>query len=240
MIPISAHRPVGRIPMTWSLSMALLLIYAWQSLLGDQVYSLIANGGLVPARVGSATSWSVVGPTAQLMSLVTHIFLHEGWVHVLSNIWCLLLFGGAVELAMGRIRYAAFFMVVGMFSGAGYAMAHSESVRALIGASGAISGVMGAYLYLQPRAKVSTLLLPLPIRVQVPAWVYIVLWLVLQAVLVVTTQNREANIAFWAHIIGFVSGFGWARIRFNGTAARERVERVRTEDVQPWVGGEVQ
>ncbi len=237
MIPISADRPSGQTPVTWILAVGLVGTYAWQSWLGEQVHSVIAGGGLIPARIGSSTSWSVMGPGPQVMSLLTHIFLHEGWIHVLTNVWILLLFGGAVELKFGRLRFCMLFLSFGVVSGAGHVFVHSDSIRALVGASGAISGIVGAYLCIHPRGKMSSLMLPLPVRVKIPAWIYIALWFAVQCVLVMMATGREISVASWAHIIGFLAGVSWTWLRFNGTSAQDTVESAPVTDVRPWAGG---
>ena len=96
-----------------------------------------------------------------------------------------------------------------MLSGVGHVLTYSDSVRALVGASGAISGLVGAYLYLYPRGRVSTLMLPLPIRVKLPAWVYIALWFVVQCALVMVTVGRGGLGRIMGSIIGFGVGLIW-------------------------------
>ena len=91
-------------------------------------------------------------------------------------------------------------------AGLGHGLLHPEAVVPLIGASGSVSGVMGAYLYLAPRAGVDTILLPIPVKVRVHAWVFLALWMLLQVVFALVAFGRETPLAFWAHVVGF--GFG--------------------------------
>jgi membrane associated rhomboid family serine protease len=186
----------------------LLLVYLWQYFLGEAARSLVMTHGLIPARLFSSTSWDLLGPSDQLMPLFSYLFLHDGWLHVLSNFWWLLIFGAGVESRIGSLRCLFFFTIAGVAAGLGHGLVHPEAVVPLIGASGSVSGIMGAYLYLAPRAGVDTILLPIPVKVRVHAWVFLALWMLLQIAFALLALGRETPLAFWAHLVGF--GFGLA------------------------------
>lgn len=139
-------------------------------------------------------------------ALLTSMFLHGDWLHLLGNLWFLWIFGNNVEDALGRVRFVGFYLVVGIVA----ALAHVASVPGsplpMVGASGAISGVMGAYLVLFPHARVKTLLFLLLFVtiLELPAWIYLLYWFGLQ--LVSSALGAGSGVAFWAHIGGFVAG----------------------------------
>ena len=144
--------------------------------------------------------------------LVTSMFLHGSWMHLLGNMWFLWLFGNNIEDSMGRLRFILFYLICGL-AAAGLQIAITPgSPVPMVGASGAISGVMGAYLVLYPLVRVYVLL-PLFVfitSVALPAWTMLIYWIVLQLLSGVTVlgRAREAGgeVAFWAHVGGFVAG----------------------------------
>ncbi|MEU4149362.1 rhomboid family intramembrane serine protease [Streptomyces sp. NPDC026659] len=143
------------------------------------------------------------------LSVLTSMFLHGGWLHLLGNMLFLLIFGNNVEDRMGHVRYLLFYVVCGYAAGYGFALLNASSTDPLIGASGAIAGVLGAYLVLYPKARVWVLvpfLVFLPLRL--PAWVVLGFWFGLQAVYS-SGQGVEAGsgtVAYAAHVVGFVAG----------------------------------
>ncbi|MYQ47048.1 rhomboid family intramembrane serine protease [Streptomyces sp. SID4985] len=143
------------------------------------------------------------------LSVLTSMFLHGGWLHLLGNMLFLLIFGNNVEDRMGHVRYLLFYVVCGYAAGYGFALLNASSTDPLIGASGAIAGVLGAYLVLYPKARVWVLvpfLVFLPLRL--PAWVVLGFWFGLQAVYS-SGQGVEAGsgtVAYAAHVVGFVTG----------------------------------
>jgi membrane associated rhomboid family serine protease len=159
--------------------------------------------GMVPARLGSEPqAWTTV---------FTCMFLHGGWMHFLGNMWMLYLFGDNVEDRMGSIRYLAFYLLCGLAAGVTHYVTDPASPVPSVGASGAISGVMGAYLLLFPTARVITLIpiLFLPFFVEIPAVVYLGIWFVSQlfsGTLALVSPVYAEGIAWWAHIGGFVAG----------------------------------
>ena len=148
-------------------------------------------------------------PGRQLSNVVTHMFLHGSWMHLLGNMWFLWLFGNNVEDAMTRPRFIAFYLLCGLAAAGLQVASDPQSPIPMVGASGAISGVMGAYLVLYPRVRVFTLV-PLGFFIQtmaLPAWVMLIYWMALQFLGGISSIGAEGGgVAFWAHIGGFVAG----------------------------------
>ena len=157
--------------------------------------------GVVPAELHAPT-------------LVTSMFLHGSWSHVLGNMWYLWIFGDNVEDRLGHGRFIVFYLVCGIAAALGQVMIDPVSTQPMIGASGAIAGVMGAYFVLYPRSRVLTLI-PLIIFVEIielPAIVLLGLWFLLQLVdagaVAVTASSSGGGVAFAAHVAGFLVGMG--------------------------------
>jgi membrane associated rhomboid family serine protease len=148
-------------------------------------------------------------PGRQLSHVLTHMFLHGSWMHLLGNMWFLWLFGNNVEDSMGRLRFLAFYLLCGLAAAAAQIVTSPNSPIPMVGASGAISGVMGAYLVLYPRVHVYTLV-PLGFFITsmaLPAWVMLGYWFLLQFVSGLVSVGAEGGgVAFWAHVGGFVAG----------------------------------
>ena len=148
-------------------------------------------------------------PGRQVSNVLTHMFLHGSWMHLIGNMWFLWLFGNNVEDAMTRPRFVVFYLACGLAAAGLQVLTDPQSVIPMVGASGAISGVMGAYLLLYPRVRVFTLL-PLGFfayTVALPAWVMLIYWMGLQFLGGVSSLGAEGGgVAFWAHIGGFLAG----------------------------------
>ncbi|HMK21037.1 MAG TPA: rhomboid family intramembrane serine protease, partial [Terriglobales bacterium] len=144
----------------------------WQS---HGLQSLIAQYGVVPRHeIGLLTGVPVFDPAGALIPLVTSMFLHGGWGHVLGNMWMLWLFGDNIEDYLGHVAYALFYLLSGVAAMLTHIMFNASSNMPAIGASGAIAGIMGAYLILYPRARVLTWIFVL--IVPIPAWIWLVIW----------------------------------------------------------------
>lgn len=170
------------------------------------------EGGLRPGELLDGTAGEGVA------HLLTYMFLHGGWLHLLGNAWFLWVFGRGVEERLGPARFLVFYLLCGVTGGLVHAGATLrgaglESVPAwtpLVGASGAISGLLGAYLVLHPRAKIVTAV-PIIVFIKLialPAWVFLLVWLGVQVV--AQSGYGEANVAYGAHLGGFVAGAGTA------------------------------
>ncbi len=156
--------------------------------------------------------------------LITSMFLHGGWLHIIGNMWVLFIFGDNVEDRMGSIRYFFFYMICGVVSGLTQAFIAPNSPDPAIGASGAIAGVLAAYMIFFPRARVVTLILLIvfPWFVNIPALIFIIIWFLLQFFSRVASLGvaTTGGVAYWAHVGGFIGGlilvwlyFGRQRIR---------------------------
>jgi rhomboid family protein len=146
-----------------------------------------------------------------LITLITSMFMHGGWLHIGGNMLFLWVFGDNIEDTMGHVKYLIFYLVCGLAAGGLQIAINPDSQTPLIGASGAISGVLAAYLVLFPRGKIRTiLLLGIPIMVLVPAWGMIGYWIVIQFINGIASlgvQTRETSgVAYFAHIGGFIAG----------------------------------
>ncbi|WP_171170650.1 rhomboid family intramembrane serine protease [Streptomyces sp. I05A-00742] len=170
--------------------------------------------GVVPDELWSGLPGSLTTP-------FTALFVHGNWLHLLGNMLFLHVFGAMTEERMGRFSFALCYLVTGCLALLGYAAVHAHSDQSLVGASGAISGVLGAFLHLFPRARVTSLfpfLFFLPLRF--PAWAVLLFWFALQWPGVGAPDDRP-GVAYLAHVVGFALGFGFAWV------CRERPVRVK-------------
>jgi membrane associated rhomboid family serine protease len=178
----------------------------------EQAYFL--RWGVVPRELLTNRAGPGEFPGIPALSVLSAMFVHASWVHLLGNMVFLYVFGAMVEERMGRLPYLLFYVAVGYLATYGYALTEwhgADSGQALVGASGAIAGVLGAYLRLYPKARVTSvipMLLFLPLRF--PAWVVLGLWFVIQGVSVRDTSAAAPDVAYAAHLIGFTGGFLFA------------------------------
>ncbi|MFE5186174.1 rhomboid family intramembrane serine protease [Streptomyces sp. NPDC056628] len=184
-----------------------------QELIHGQLPAVVPTGGVA---VGPHGPGCVIGPPdydkSPALSVFTALFLHGGWLHLLGNMLFLLIFGNNIEERMGHVRFLLFYVVCGYAASYGFALLNDDSAEPLIGASGAIAGVLGAYLVLYPRARVWVLvpfLVFLPLRL--PAWLVLGFWFVLQAVYSNGEGVSDAGtVAYAAHVVGFLAGMAIA------------------------------
>ncbi|MFI8187898.1 rhomboid family intramembrane serine protease [Streptomyces sp. NPDC085946] len=170
--------------------------------------------GVIPADLFDTSPAAALTPA-------TALFVHGSWVHLLGNMLFLYVFGAMTEERMGRLRFTLFYVGCGYLALLGYAVANTDSEQSLVGASGAISAVLGAFLFLFPRARVTSLLpflFFLPVRF--PAWVVLPFWAVLQW-LAAGRESRGPDVAYLAHLVGFGLGFAFAWAR-SGRGTRVR------------------
>jgi len=149
-------------------------------------------------------------PGRQVAHVFTSMFLHGGWLHLLGNMWFLWIFGNNIEDSMGHVRYVVFYLIGGVAAAMAQVFATPSSPIPMVGASGAISGVMGAYLILYPRVRVFAIV-PIgiiPISIALPAWTMLLYWFGMQFLggVVGSTGEQGGGVAFWAHAGGFLAG----------------------------------
>ena len=139
----------------------------------------------------------------KLDTLISYMFMHSGWWHILANLWTFWIFGAGIERLTGFWRFIAFYLVCGVVAALAESLLTSDPELPVVGASGAIAGIMGGYLIRYPRSKVLTFFFLLFLNI--PAYVYMLVWVLLQ-LLYGTTQGPENDVAWWAHLGGFICG----------------------------------
>lgn len=222
MIPLRDENPSQRAPLVTRTLIALnALAFLYELAQGERLRELFFAWGFVPERLSAAFSGS--GElSAAAITLLTSMFLHGGWLHLLGNMWYLWIFGDNVEDRLGHWRFLAFYLAAGLFSALAHAFFNPSSPVPTVGASGAIAGVLGAYALAFPRARVITLL-PVFFFFQViamPAMLVLGLWFVFQFLSGALSLAGPASggVAWWAHIGGFA--FGYALMAWLGRSPK--------------------
>ena len=169
---------------------------------GELVYGL----GMIPVvLLGDRTLEPALVMVPAELTLITSIFLHSGWLHLIGNMLYLWVFGDNIEDSMGHVKFVVFFLVCGVAGGLAHAIANGSSASPMLGASGAVSGVLGAYLLLHPKVKVLVLVIKaIPLRL--PAYIVLGGWIALQLFELWVSSGDAGQIALWAHIGGFAVG----------------------------------
>jgi membrane associated rhomboid family serine protease len=184
------------------------IVFLYELSLGEKgAQAMLGAFALVPARLASG-NLPVPGTVPVGVTVLTSMFLHGGFLHVIGNMLYLWIFGNNVEDAMGRLRFAVFYLLCGTAAAMGHAFLNLRSTVPMIGASGAVSGVLGAYLLLYPRARVLTLfILGFFVRlIEVPALVVLGFWFVLQFLNALIASGAGGGVAWYAHLGGFAAG----------------------------------
>ncbi|SEO58920.1 rhomboid family intramembrane serine protease [Aquisalimonas asiatica] len=228
MIPVADDNPTRIAPVvTWALLAACIGVFFWQIGLDQRDHVSVLHGyGFIPAVFFDHAQ---LPPSLEAVPVwvtpLSSMFLHGGWMHLISNMLYLWVFANNVEDAMGHGRFIIFYALCGILAALAQGLAAPESQIPMIGASGAISGVLGAYLMLHPFSRI-TVIIPLGIifyPVRLPAGIVLVAWFGLQLLSSATADPNEPGVAFLAHIGGFVAGmlliplFKFRRVRlFRG------------------------
>ncbi len=221
MIPLRDNIPSGTRPVVmWLLIAACAYFFVHTLSLGSTAAMdrLIATYGLIPAQfTGHAPAGGAPAPER----LLTNLFLHGGWIHLLGNMLFLWIFGDNVEDAMGHVPFLIFYLLCGVVANIAHIVANPLSLEPTIGASGAIAGVLGAYLVLYPHARVLCVVF-IWIFIQflwVPAMLFLPIWIGLQLIsgLASLGVQQSGGVAWWAHVGGFFTGVLLVRVF---TAAR--------------------
>lgn len=221
MIPLRDENPVASTPLvTWALVAACVLIFLWQISLGEPgFHRVLFTLGVIPAvLLGHAQLPAEVAVVPPAATVLTSMFLHGGWLHLVGNMLYLWVFGDNVEDRMGRLRFLLFYLACGVAAVFAQALPEPETRVPMIGASGAISGVLGAYLVLFPRAHI-LVLVPIGFILKVirmPAVWVLGLWFGVQLIASLMAPAGEGGVAFRAHLGGFVAGLVFAPLFLFG------------------------
>ncbi len=209
MIPIRDTVPSKNYPIVNTTLIGLnVIIFFIQLAHGPAQDNFIYIYGLVPARysVSHVASYFPLGH--QIFSFISFMFLHGGFLHLLGNMWSLYIFGDNVEDRLGPVRYLFFYLLCGLLSGLVHLLFNLSSNVPTIGASGAIAGVMGAYIILYPKSKILTLIpiFFIPWFIEIPAFFFLGVWFLIQFINAAGSVGAGGGIAWWAHVGGFVFG----------------------------------
>ena len=193
--------------------------------------------GVVPARYFVDRVSAYFSFYQQAFSFISYMFLHGGFLHLIGNMWFLYIFGDNVEERLGPVRYAVFYVLCGVISAAAHMMLNPYSNAPVIGASGAIAGVMGAYLLLFPGAKILTVI-PIfifPWFVEIPAFFFLGLWFLLQFVNASLSHGGPTGVAWWAHVGGFICGMVLLKAfgRVPATGLTEPIRKMTQKKTTP-------
>jgi membrane associated rhomboid family serine protease len=235
VIPLHDDNPTHRLAWVTLVIIALnVAVFVFQLTLpyGDLTLDgFYARAGATPYELANRVDIPPQNLLPWWGTVLSSLFIHGGWLHLIFNLLFLWVFGNNVEDAMGSAGFLLFYLLCGLVATASQVVADPSSTAPLIGASGAIAGVLGAYLVLHPRARVLTVV-PLVFLFPVfylPAWILLVIWFVLQTVQGVASIGAatEGGVAFWAHVGGFVAGLALV-LPF----ARRRPRRPRPVDLR--------
>ncbi len=211
MFPIADDNPRQDTPVvTCSLIGICVLVFFWQFSLGaNGAQVAVLEFGFIPARLfGTATLDPALAEAPAWATVFTSMFMHGGWMHLGFNMLFLRIFGDNIEDSMGHVRHLGFYLLCGIAAALAQAAVNPDSTIPMVGASGAISGVLGAYLLLHPHATVRTVIFlgVFVTMMHLPAMIVLGLWFLLQLVSAFFATSAEPGVAFWAHAGGFVAG----------------------------------
>jgi membrane associated rhomboid family serine protease len=232
MFPLRDENPTASVPIA-TIAIIALNFASWILLqglgAGEALARSVCNFGLIPGEVlGTAPAGAGFRISQDLVCLVdqsgwwtvfTSMFMHGGWFHIVGNLWFLWIFGDNVEDAMGSVRFTVFYLLCGCAAAAAQMLSDPASIVPMVGASGAIGGVMGAYALLYPRARIHTFVFLgfYMTTVSVPALFMLGYWFLLQILggLPGLVQGSAGGVAFWAHVGGFLAGLLLALVFTN-------------------------
>ena len=213
MIPLSDNVPRVHPPiMVLALIAVNVLAFLYElTLPHEQLMEFFYLMGVVPARFADPNWARMVGyPQGTLLPLATYMFLHSGWLHLILNMWMLWIFADNIEDVTGHGRFLVFYMICGLAALGAHLALNSTARIPIVGASGAIAGVKGAYFVLYPHGRVNTLIpiFFIPIIVRIPAAVFLGIWMALQilAGMSSSASGQVGGVAWWAHVGGFLTG----------------------------------
>lgn len=219
MFPIRDDTPRFSTPIITYFIIALnVVVFLYELSVGAQsqraLNAFVAEFGVIPRHeVAVLTGQSSLSPGAAILPIFTSMFVHGGWLHIIFNMWWLWIFGDNIEDYLGHFKYLVFYLVSGFAAALVHIALNLTSRVPTVGASGAIAGVMGAYIVLYPRAKVLTLVFLIVFITfwWLPAWLFLGYWFVIQfisgaATTIAETSQSTGGVAVWAHVGGFLAG----------------------------------
>jgi membrane associated rhomboid family serine protease len=212
MIPYRDTIPCRYTPwVTWALIATNTLAFLYSQWLSPRALQVLLHFyGLVPARFTYPEWAEAVGfPSGDYTPFLTSMFLHGSGFHLVGNMWLLWIFGDNIEDRMGRIRFLFFYLLCGVVAGLLHVYFSPQSTVPTVGASGAIAGIMGAYFFLYPYARVVIWVFFLPLFVQVPAVAFLGIWVIIQLYKATSGLGGGApysDVAWWGHLGGFITG----------------------------------
>ncbi len=212
MIPIKDRNPSGTFPyVTIGIIVINVLIFLYELSLGPGLGKFIMKYGVVPLKVSYYSQASDLTFINTFFPFISSLFLHGGFVHLIGNMWFLWIFGDNIEDKLGHFRFILFYLLCGVIASSVHVFFNIQSKVPCVGASGAIAGVLGAYMITFPRARVVTIV-PVFVFIQVmelPAMVVLGFWFVIQffsGAASITASTSGAGVAWWAHVGGFAAG----------------------------------
>jgi len=226
VFPLRDLNPTRRTPVvTWALIALNVLVWLFQWAHGsDGLQALVMRYGLIPDVLTGSDIWlprSEGGALGALITPLTSMFMHGGWLHLIGNMWFLYIFGDNVEDTLGRGRFLLFYLLGGLAAAAMQVAIGPHSTIPMVGASGAISAVMAGYVMLFPRARVVTLVFIIIFiqLIELPAFLFIFVWFgfqLLSALGTLGSTGTGGGVAFFAHVGGFVAGIVLVRALLMG------------------------
>jgi membrane associated rhomboid family serine protease len=239
MIPLRDDNPTLLVPFI-TIAIIIVNVVVWLYVEGggmsqEVLSATICRLGTIPADITGASDYILapgdVCPASRMgfATVLTSMFMHGSWLHLIGNMWFLWLFGNNIEDSMGHLRYLAFYLIGGVVAAAAHIFLNARSFVPTVGASGAISAVMGAYLVLYPRVRVHTLfILFIFIKIiPIPAWFVLGEYFVLQLINGVYGSQAGGGVAVWAHIGGFVAGVVLVKLFENRTLVEARKQHLQ-------------
>jgi membrane associated rhomboid family serine protease len=250
MFPLSDENPTELVPFV-TVTLIVVNVAIWLFVqgagFGERFLESLCVYGAIPGEITGAIpggQWISLGPAScrtgglAAGTLVSSMFLHGGWMHLIGNMWFLWVFGNNIEDSMGHLRFVVFYLATGLVAAGAHVVSSFSSGVPMVGASGAISGVMGAYIVLYPRVRVKTLVI-LVFFVQIialPAAVILGLWFAIQLFQGAVSGAAGGGVAFWAHVGGFVAGVALIKLfeRPKLVEAKRAGHRLTREELGRW------
>lgn len=212
MIPLKDDNPTYTAPVfVVSIIVINVIVFVYAMLLGDVGYSMFnSRFGAIPFELMHGTDAISPTPIPVYATLLTSIFLHGGWMHLGGNMLYLWIFGNNIEDTLGHFKFLVFYIFCGFVATIAHVLSEPDSITPMVGASGAIAGILGAYLALFPHSRILVLFFYFFLRI--PALIVLGVWFVIQ---LMNASDDVSGVAWYAHIAGFITGYLFMRRRQN-------------------------